>query len=352
MLDFGYFMFEKVFEPRIIDGNPRIVWKKFAPRHPLDVQQWNFDRHGGPETVTMISYHPETDPEVVIPIEKLLIFTNEKEAGNITGISALRSAYKHWYFKDNLYKIDAIQKERHGIGVPIIKLPPNFSNRDAQLADEIGRNLRVNEKAHVVLPPLWELEFAKLEGNPVNAIESINHHNKMIVDNILGGLIEKTSAGNDEKDHEIFMKASRYVADMVRDVFNKYAIPQLIDYNYSRVGYPQLVVRRIGETTDWRTMSFAIRNFIGADALHPDDNFEDWLRQEMDLPLRDEDSDRVEAQRARNEALQQKQMEMKAQQQSQRQRQSGAKAGLPRQSPQAPVGVGSKRTGGPSNNSA
>ena len=27
MLDFGYYMFELVFEPRIIDGTPRIVWK-------------------------------------------------------------------------------------------------------------------------------------------------------------------------------------------------------------------------------------------------------------------------------------------------------------------------------------
>lgn len=362
MLDFGYFMFEKVFEPRIVDGEPRVVWKKLAPRHPLDVEQWNFDTHGGPSSVTMLSYDPLNNPEVVIPIEKLLVFTNEKEAGVITGISALRSAYKHWYFKDNLYKIDAIQKERHGIGVPIIKLPPNFSQRDAQLADEIGRNLRVNEKAHVVLPPMWELEFAKLEGQPVNSIESIEHHNRMISSNILGTLIERTGtgSGSDQGDHEVFMKAARYVADQVRDVFNKYAIPQLIDYNFSRVGYPQLLVRRVGETTDWRTLSFAVRNFVGADILHSDDKMEEWVRDEMDLPLKDDETDRVEAERRREERLAQKEMDNQFKIKQQQQAQSNAgqvQGGNPKSSSTgkptpATANTGSKRVGGPSNNSA
>lgn len=361
MLDFGYFCFEKVWEERYIDGQRRIVWKKLSPRHPMDIQEWKYDERGGPAAIVMEPYDPFRQPEIEIPIDKLLVFTNEREAGNIQGTSALRSAYKHFYFKDNLYKIDAIQKERHGIGVPVIKLPPNFNKLDAQLADEIGRNLRVNEKAHVVLPPMWELEFAKLEGNPVDAVTSIEHHNRMISVNVLGGFIEKTSSGDDKSDHEIFLKASRYIADQVRDVFNKYAIPQLIDFNFERVGYPQLIVRRVGEVTDWRTLSFAIRNMIGADVLRSDDDLEDWARDEMDLPLKDKETDRAEDKHRLDLELQEAQIDALenppipaggSTTSNGTNRNRGAQAGLPRQSSRPPVGTGSKRTGGPSNNSA
>src|SRR6202000_3063401 len=117
---------------------------------------------------------------VNIPINKLLVFSFDKEAGNIEGISLLRSAYKHWYYKDTLYKIDAIQKERHGIGVPVIQMPPGWKKADKDLAEKIGRNLRTNEKAHIVLPPMWNILFAKLEGQPVDCLPSIEHHNQMI----------------------------------------------------------------------------------------------------------------------------------------------------------------------------
>lgn len=233
--------------------------------------------------------------ETVIDISKLLVFSFDKEAGNIEGISLLRTAYKHWYYKDNLYKIDAIQKERHGIGIPIVKLPMNFSNDDRKLADQIGRNLRLNERAHVVLPPNWEIIFAKLEGQPVNALESAEHHDKQIEKNILAPFLDAGSPTKLE-DQEMFLKGTRFIADIVIDTINMYAIPQLVDYNWSRGinGYPRLRARRIGEQADWRTMSFAVRNYVGAGIIEPDDVLEKSIRDEMGLPPKDEDTNRVQ----------------------------------------------------------
>jgi hypothetical protein len=231
--------------------------------------------------------------EVVIPIEKLLVFTFDKEAGNIEGISILRSAYKHWYYKDTLYKIDAIQKERHGIGVPVVKLPAGFKDGDKDIADELGRNLRTNERAHVVLPPLWDLEFAELHGNLVDVMGSAEHHDRMIEKNILASFMSNPSSGKEE-DQTMFLKATRFIAEILTDVFNKYAIPQLCDFNYGtlRTGYPKLKARRIGEQADWRTMSFAVRNLVGAGVITPDDPLEELLREEMDLPPMDPETAR------------------------------------------------------------
>jgi hypothetical protein len=289
MEDFGYYMFEKVWEPRVIEGKYRIVWKKLAPRHPMDVKEWHFDRNGGPESV---DFWPDTSsgfnqPEIKIPIEKMLVFTFDKEAGNIEGIPLLRPAYKHWYYKEQLYKIDAIQKERHGIGIPMITLPPGFSLDDRALAEQMGRNLRTNERAHIVLPPMWELIMLKLEGQPVDALKSIEHHDMQIEKSILASFVN-AGAGSQEVQQDLFLKATRFIADIVASTFNDYAIKELVDFNYRGVTkYPKLKARRIGENADWQAMSFAVRNMIGAGVIKPDDPLEAAMRDEMDLPIAD-----------------------------------------------------------------
>jgi len=289
MCDFGYYMFEKVWEPRIVDGQERIVLKKLAPRHPMDVKEWYFDANGGPAAVAFFNnVNDVLGEDIIIPIDKLLVFTFDKEAGNIEGISVLRSAYKHWYYKDMLYKIDAIQKERHGIGVPVIKLPPGFSDSDKLAAENLGRNLRTNERAHIVLPPNWEVLFAELSGSPVDCLKSIEHHNQEIEKNI----VHDSSNADDDKQ-TMFLKATRFIAQIVVDAINEYLIPQIVDYNFARAGYPKLCVRQIGEQADQRTWSFSIRNLVGANIIQPDDKLESYAREIMDLPAKDPTTTRI-----------------------------------------------------------
>jgi len=293
MCDFGYYMFEKVWENRVIEGEMMTCLTKLAPRHPMDVQEWVFDVHGGPLAVRM---NPPSSanldpPYVKIDIEKLLVFTFDREAGDITGISVLRTAYKHWYFMEQLYKIDAIQKERHGIGIPVIELPMGFKDTDRALADELGRNIRTNERAHIVLPPSWNLYMLKMEGQPVDALESIQQHQAAIRENILVNFIVE---GAREEDLTMFFKSARIVADIFASTINTYLIPQMIKYNWPlEERFPKLKVRRIGETADWRTLTFAIRNLVGAGVIIPDGVLEALLREEMDLSAIDEDSARL-----------------------------------------------------------
>ena len=287
MCDFGYYMFEPVWERRTIEGKRRIVLKKLAPRHPMDASQWEYDDHGGPKAVKIYATRGDSIEEVRIPIEKLLVLTLNREANDVTGRSMMRPMYKHWYYKENLYKIDAIQKERHGIGIPVIKLPPNFSRTDKDLANELGRNLRTNERAHIVLPPGWEVVFAKLEGQPVNVIESIEMHDKAIRESVLASFLSSDSPTKEE-DIGLFLKATRFVADSICDAFNIYLIPKIVKYNFGKdTKLPKLKVRRIGEQADWRVMAFAIRSLVGAGIIRPDDELEARMRDEMDLPVAD-----------------------------------------------------------------
>lgn len=288
MCEYGYMPLEKVYG---IDSDGRIVLKKLAPRHPLDIQEWDYDAAGGPNGIVMDPTEANGFSTIFIPIEKMVVFVLEQEAGDMRGISILRSAYKHYFYKDTLYKIDAIQKERHGIGVPVIKLPMGFSADDRRLADDLGRNLRTNERAHITIPANWEVMFAKLEGQPVDCLPSIQHHNDQIMQNIIAPFYRDANAKEDAMN--MFYKGTRYIALTIADTFNRYVIKQLVDFNYSRGKYPILRARRIGENEDLRTWSFAFRNLVGAGSIQPDDELEKFLRIELDLPPMDKATTRV-----------------------------------------------------------
>ena len=333
MIDYGHYVFEPVWTTREVDGVERIVWKKFSPRHPLEINEWVYDDEGGPNG---IKYGPKN---AEIPISKLLVFTKNKEGGDMEGLSVLRGVYKHWYFKEQLYKIDAIQKERHGIGIPIIKLPAGYTDSDKHKAHEIGENLRTNEKAHVVLPPNWEIEFARLEGQPVDALASAQHHGEMMYENIMANYMVSSLSVNSpaEIQQDMFLRGTRYVAEILRDVFNYFAIPRLVWWNFGTDRMPKLRVRRVGDTTDWRTISFAMRNFAGMRALTPDAMLESWVRDEMDLPQFDPDTAR----------------DVDGHEEANRQRdaigsppnQESARADMPRQTRSAQTNTGSNRVG-------
>lgn len=285
MLEFGYYMFEKVWALKIVNGEERIILRKLAARHPLDVYQWRFDENGGPNAVDMYNSEGGID-HVRIPISKLVVFTHDLESGNLEGRSMLRSAYKHWFYAETAYKIDGIQKERHGIGIPIITLPIGFTPADKTLAHEIGRNLRTNESAHVVVPQNWEIIFAKLEGQPVSALETAQHHGKMIFQNVLAGALWGDAAqGASEAQMEMFYKSVRHIADAIADAMNQYVIPQLVDMNWPDIEhYPTIAVRKLGDTAEARTLSFALRNYVGAGIIQVDEPLEEWARETMNAP--------------------------------------------------------------------
>lgn len=288
-LDYGFFAFEKVWYQDPKTGRIKI---SLPPLHPLDIQGWLYD---GQNQITGLAMEPmagtDITKQIVIPRDKVLLQVFEMEGGDLRGTSLLRTAYKHWYYKDTMYKIDAIQKERHGIGVPIIKLPMGFTPKDKDLANDLGRNLRTNEKAYITIPWNWEVMFAKLEGQPVDPIPSIQHHDHKIYEAILASFMGSGEVSTESLD--TFYKSTRYVATCIATTINRNVIRPLVQMNFLRFnGYPKICVRRMGEWEDTRTMTFALRNLVGAKILTPDLPLENIIRQSMSLPPLDESTAR------------------------------------------------------------
>ena len=317
-IEYGFAVFEQVFKmdtwaPLGDNRKSRqyAMLKKLAPRPQQSISRFVYDTNGGPNGAVHIKTNPnldilnitgapalnpktiQTDSDspkpILIPIEKLLVFTFDKQGGDLYGLSLLRSAYQHWYIKQELYKIDAIQKERHSLGVPKAELPPGASKQDRTTAAEMLRNIRTNEDAFILQPPGWVVDFAEIKGNVVDPMRSIEHHDQMIARSILVQFIvhsreASSNRSGSQTEYDLFLKALRHVGNIIADGLNTYAIPKLVDYNYVVKRYPKLRVRRIGDNRDLQQLSSTISNLVDCGAIIPDDALEDWLRDEIEAP--------------------------------------------------------------------
>jgi hypothetical protein len=305
MYEDGFSVLEKVYEERVWSparkgGNTRsyTMLKKLAARPASSISQFVYDDNGGPETLVHNAIKADKSvDEVELPIDKVLIFTFNRKGGDLTGKSLLRTAYSHWYYKTHLYKVDAIQKERHAIGIPRGKLLPGFVATDKAILRNLLRNLRTNEEAFVVETPNVEVSFIKPEGSMVDVLSSANHHNTMILLNVLGqfiGLGTFTEGGGRATagtGADMFMKSLRFVANQICDEINMYLVPELVVWNFPTTNFPKLQVRNIGETRDLQMFAAAIANLYSQEALTKGDPAtENWLRRIIDAPAVSEET--------------------------------------------------------------
>jgi hypothetical protein len=197
MYEDGYAVLEKTHElrewsPKRKGANAKnyTMLKKLALRPTNTLNGFTYDDNGGPKTVKQNAIRADgTVEQVEIDISKLVIFTFGRVGGDLTGRSLLRTAYPHWYYKTHFYKIDAIQKERHSLGVPKGKLLAGYKEADKVALRTLLANLRSNEEAFMILPPSVDVEFAEVHGNLVNVLESADHHNFMILDERNGSVL-------------------------------------------------------------------------------------------------------------------------------------------------------------------
>ena len=298
MYEDGYSVLEKVHEmrewsPQRKASNTRqfTMLKKLAVRPASTITKINYDNNGGPLSVEQNALQADGSVnQITLDIANIVIFTFGRNGGDLTGKSLLRTAYSHWYYKTHLYKIDAIQKERHSLGIPKGKLLPGFTQASKEAMRTLLRNLRTNEEAFMLLPPNVDVEIAFPTGHPVEVLQSANHHNLMILLNVLAQFtalgLESSGGGRATAGAQVdmFMKAFRYVANVICDMFNMYVIPELVVWNYPTRNFPTLKVRNIGETRDLQMLAAALANLFAQGGLTTDDPTEDWIRQVFDMP--------------------------------------------------------------------
>lgn len=282
---------------------PVVVLKKIAPRLQRTIAEWELAEDGGLIKIKQKLFGTGAGRDTAeIPVGKLVLYVNEQEGANWTGQSVLRPAYKHWFVKDQLYRIQAINAERFGVGIPIVTVGPDDSADTEKMdrAEEIGEGVRAGEKVNVTLPHDWKFTLDGIAGKALDLEPIIRHHDRGIALSVLAHFLSlgATSEGSNALSGDqssFFFLSLRGLADEMSDVVNRYVIPKLVDANWSGVTrYPKLAIRKI-ETRDLESFFNALGTAAGQKLITPDEVLETELREIAGLPPRDPTTARARA---------------------------------------------------------
>jgi SPP1 gp7 family putative phage head morphogenesis protein len=300
-LDYGFALGEKVWEMRdrpeqmkdLRLPSDKVVWLTLEPRLPKTV--WTWDGLPGP-LAGITQYIESTGAFPKIPLERLVVFTNEREGDNYEGISLLRACFKPWLILENLEKIDLIGLERSAAGIPTISATDSFqapNNWDEvrDRCEKVLANLQAMEQNYVFLPVpglKFDLNSPKYENDAIRA--AIRDAKYDICARMLEQFLQlgregasgsRATASEQRGPFDLSLLA---IAEELEEVFSDEVLPDLVRYNYGdRPGYPTLDSSGVVET-DMSTLATIVKDLVGAGALAPDEQMEDWLRATLHLP--------------------------------------------------------------------
>ena len=284
---FGFMVMEKVYRYDEIEG--LVVPEKLAPRMPITIDEWKYDESKdqllGPVQAN------ELGKETILPIKRILVFTTDREGDNWEGISLLRAMFGPWYIKQRLLKIDAIKHDRHGTGIPVMKVPDGIKEGSDEWdnAEETVTKIHSCEKGGLVLPFGYEFDIKTVENNGgTDVIPSLQYSDYQIS---RAGFQMFTNLGQEKTGSyslgksfiEIFLQSTQTYADYICEVMNRFWIKEIVDYNWKVKEYPQLKARRI-KKLDGTTLSLLMKSGL----ISKDFDLENVIRREYDLPEKDE----------------------------------------------------------------
>jgi hypothetical protein len=289
LLDFGCAAHEDIWT---VDGS-RVRLRRMAPRLPLTFYRWHTDVDG--ETLLALEqygYRGAQYLNVLLPAEKMALFTYGREGANFWGIALQRAMYPHWYIKSELYRLDNVASERNALGIPAFKLPLGFSKEDRDAAYNLVTQLAAHEATGVVEPPgdpSTGLRIVGYEGRVRDLMPSIQHHNTMISRAALAlfmdlGQAEHGSRALGQQHGDFFMLALQNLADQVATNITNSSLRRLVAYNFGEdAPIPRLVAANV-QSRDITELTDSLTKFAEAGLVVSEDNLRRFIREELALP--------------------------------------------------------------------
>ncbi len=306
-LDYGSMPFEPVWEMR--EG--KVHLRKLAPRMPRTITNWLVDDHGGLSGIEQNASAANGYKVVTIPVDKLLLFVNDQEGSDFRGTSALRAAYKHWYLKDGLERVDAIAKERRGVGVDVGTM--HGAAADNTLKDKLERSLmsmHAHEKSFFTEKAdeyTYRIEGLAGAGSIADALPSIQYHAALIGRSVLAEFLNMGTANTGSlarhvSETELYLMALEAVADNVADTMSSHLLRRWVDYNWTVKEYPRMKYSRL-DTRNTEGLAKAVHDLMQVGAITPDLETENELRVALQLPEREEEDEAADPGPLQTDAL-------------------------------------------------
>ena len=314
MLPFGWAYFETIYKRRrgVVAGQPgessrytdgKIGIRKLALRRQDTLERWVFDEDGGLQGMVQMY----EGVRYGIPIDRALLFQFGSDKQNPEGTSALRNAWRSWFFKKRIQEIEAIGIERNMAGMaigwmPATMLGPNATAQDranAEAFQDLLTNIRMDEQASVLMPlaydehgnKMYDLTLLKSGGEATyDTTGIVTRYDRamastMLADFILLGHEQAGSWALSSDKTELFGVALESILDDIASVLNRHWVPRLWAANgWQTNELPTLVHGKV-EQKDIQQLANFIEVLARAGApLFPDEALEAHLRTLANLP--------------------------------------------------------------------
>lgn len=240
--------------------------------------------------------------QVFIPSRDLVYYRVGAEGDNWEGVSLLRSAYKHWFMKDMIERLDAIAQEREAVGIPVVYTPPGASDSQIEAMDETLNKLRAGEVGWIRMPGmkagqgaadntgwLFELVGYDSSGSGRDPQASLSYHTNKIAAAFISEFMRlghgATGArATAEVQADPFQQSIEALVTLIEQTIQDALIMPLVAYNFPEVDNPPRLVMSLVDSTSLTQLADFVLKLTQVGALLPDQELEDFLRARADLP--------------------------------------------------------------------
>lgn len=182
-LIYGFAAFHK---SRAIVDDKYLVFSDLTWLHPksIDEKGWITDEYDNLLRLERTFHDPEGKPHTMEPIEAedLFLVSWDRRGPNFEGNAFIRPMYRPWLLNETAEKIDIIDLQNRGVGIPVAHLSGAGGVKERDTLVEILKSLRggSKERAFIVLEKDEKVGFLLSEGQAKDAAPTLAHHRSNI----------------------------------------------------------------------------------------------------------------------------------------------------------------------------
>ena len=299
-LVFGHSVFEQVYR---VDDAGMLRLRKLAWRPPRTISKWDVAEDGGLVAVEQYGTGLADPGDRRIPVDRLVVYVNEREGANWLGTSLLRTAYKNWLLKDRMLRAQAVTVERNGMGIPVYEGAPlpagvemSVAEADAWIQAQkddglaLAKAARAGQDAGASIPNGARFTLTGVSGTLPDADKPIRYHDEQIARAVLAHFLnlgsETGSWALGSTFAEFFVGSLNAESLHVSNTIQAHVIDDLVTVNWGPdEPAPRIVPATIGE--EQAATAEAIKMLIECGAIEADDELEQYVRQRYKLPVKD-----------------------------------------------------------------
>lgn len=318
----GFAPGEKTWMSVDYQGERKLVLRNIGLRLPKTIQQFEQNVFGDLTRIKQYLLTPlstviaregqnknqnvdgDTPGHVWHNMKDLIYYRVGIEGDNWAGRSLLRPAYKHWYLKDKIEKIDAIAQEREALGIPICYPPMGATEPQLTAMESILQNVRANEEGYIVAPGPkagagmapegqgWLIEILGYDrtGSGRDPQPSLEYHSLKIAAAFMAEFMRLGHGGGGSRavgqvQVDPHLQSIEAITSTIIEPQIKWGmVLPLVAYNFPNIENLPTVKMSLVDSTSLQQLADFVQKLVQVGVLMPDQELENFLRARADLP--------------------------------------------------------------------